>query len=120
MTPEELKGRTKEFAMAVLEVVDAMPNRISARVLANQVARSATSVAANYRSACKGRSKAEFIAKLGVAEEEADESQHWLEMIAEKGLAPAGVMTPLLRESRELTAILASSRRSASGGARGT
>jgi four helix bundle protein len=116
MTPEEMKARTKRFALAVLDVVDHLPHSISARVLANQVARSSTSVAANYRSACKGRSKAEFIAKLGIAEEEADETQLWLELIGDKQLAPPAEMQPLLREAKELTAILAASRKSASGG----
>jgi len=115
MTPEEMKLRTKRFALDVLEVVDRLPQGIAARVLANQVARSSTSVAAKYRSACKGRSKAEFIAKLGVAEEEADESQLWLEMIHEKHLAPAEKLQPLIQEAWELTAILAASRRSAFG-----
>lgn len=115
MTPDELKLRTKQFASAVLKLVDKLPGTITARVLANQIARSATSVAANYRAACKGRSKAEFIAKLGIVEEEADETQLWLELIQEHGLVAPPQVAPLLQEAKELTAIIAASRKSASG-----
>ena len=110
-----MKRRTKQFALNVLGIVDQLPQCVAARVLANQVARSSTSVAANYRAACKGRSKPEFISKLGVAEEEADETQFWLEMISEKRLAPEDKVQPLIREAWELAAILAASRLSASG-----
>jgi four helix bundle protein len=80
------------------------------------VVRSGTSVAANYRAAGKGRSKAEFIAKLGIAEEEADETQFWLELIIESGLVKENLIQPLWQEARELTAIIAASRKSASQG----
>ncbi len=114
MNETELKQRTKVFALRILKLVDSLPNRISARVLANQIARSGTSVAANYRSACRGRSKAEFIAKLGIAEEEADETELWLELIEEHGLLSAQKLGDLRREAGELTAILAASRITAS------
>ena len=114
MNETELKQRTKAFALRILKLVDSLPNRISARVLANQIARSGTSVAANYRSACRGRSKAEFIAKLGIAEEEADETELWLELIEEHGLLSAQKLGDLRREAGELTAILAASRTTAS------
>jgi four helix bundle protein len=115
MTPDDLKMRTKRFASAVLKLVDKLPSTITGRVLANQIARSATSVAANYRAACKGRSKAEFVAKLGIVEEEADETQLWLELIQEHGAAPSALVAPLLLEAKELTAIIAASRKSAAG-----
>ena len=73
MTTNELKARTKQFALRVMTLVDALPNTVKGRVIANQIMRSATSVGANYRSACRARSKAEFISKIGVVEEEADE-----------------------------------------------
>jgi four helix bundle protein len=114
MNETELKQRTKAFALRILKLVDSLPNRISARVLANQIARSGTSVAANYRSACRGRCKAEFIAKLGIAEEEADETELWLELIEEHGLLSAQKLGDLRREAGELTAILAASRITAS------
>jgi four helix bundle protein len=77
----DLKARTKQFALRVMKLVDAMPRTIQRRAIANQIIRSATSVAANYRAVCRARSHAEFIAKLGVVEEEADETAFWLELI---------------------------------------
>jgi len=114
MTPEEMRARTKQFALRILKLAEALPRTVSGKTFANQIARSGTSVAANYRAAGKGRSKAEFIAKLGIAEEEADETQFWLEMIVESQLVKADLIQPLLQEARELTAIVAASRISAS------
>src|SRR3954452_24524895 len=79
----DLKARTKQFAVRVMKLVDSLPRTIQGRVVANQIIRSATSVAANYRAACRARSRAEFIAKIGVVEEEADETAFWLELIVE-------------------------------------
>jgi four helix bundle protein len=110
MTPAELKQRTKTFAVRILKLVDALPTRTSGRVVGGQIARSGCSVAANYRAACRGRSKAEFIAKLGIAEEEADETLLWLEIIEEAGLQPARRLAELRREADELTAIFSASR----------
>lgn len=106
----ELKQRTKTFALRVLRLVDAMPRSQKGRILANQIGRSGTSVAANYRAACRSRSRAEFAAKLGVAEEEADETTFWLEMISESETLPATKVAALHREAEEITAILATSR----------
>ena len=114
MTPEEMKMRTKNFALRILNLAEKLPRGVKGWILADQIGRAGTSVAANYRAACKGRSKAEFIAKLGVAEEEADEVQFWLEMITEDGLVPAHRLSELQQEARELTAIIAASRKSAS------
>lgn len=94
MEERDLKLRTKAFALRILKLVDSLPGRVSARVLANQIARSGTSVAANYRAACRGRSKQEFIAKLGIAEEEADETELWLELIEDHGLQSAPAKAP--------------------------
>lgn len=110
MEERDLKLRTKAFALRILKLVDSLPGRVSARVLANQIARSGTSVAANYRAACRGRSKQEFIAKLGIAEEEADETELWLELIEDHGLFPGHKLADLRREAGELTAILAASK----------
>jgi len=77
----ELQHRTKRFALRVLALIDWLPNTIGGRVLANQLARSAASVGANYRAACRARSRAEFASKLGIVAEEADESLYWLELI---------------------------------------
>ena len=111
----DLKARTKEFALRVMKLVDALPRTIQGRAIAHQIIRSATSVAANYRAACRSRSRAEFIAKIGVVEEEADESCFWLELIIDSGLLTKGRIRPLLREAGELVAIMAASRKSAIG-----
>jgi len=114
MTEDELKKRTKQFALRILKLISALPNTTAGRTISNQLARSGTSVPANYRAACRGRSKAEFISKLGVVEEEADESAFWLELIIEGGLLKKSLVEPLWREANELVAIMTSSRKSAS------
>lgn len=86
MTRDEMKARTKSFALRVMKMVDHLPKTSKGQVLGHQILRSATSVAANYRAACRGRSDAEFAAKLGTTVEEADETGLWLELIVEGGL----------------------------------
>jgi four helix bundle protein len=93
---------------------DKLPNTIGGRVLANQLARSATSVGANYRAACRARSRAEFASKLGIVAEEADESLYWLELIRDGNFVLQNKIASLLVEADELTAIFTSGRRSAS------
>jgi four helix bundle protein len=114
MNARELKERTKQFALRVMRLVDVLPNTPKGRAIASQLVRSGTSVAANYRAACRGRSKAEFIAKIGIAEEEADETALWLELIIDDKLLPEKKVAPLLKEANEVTAILAASYISAS------
>jgi four helix bundle protein len=89
--------------------VDKLPNRRSAHIIANQLGRSASSVAANYRASCRARSHAEFVARIGIVEEEADESSFWLDIITETGNASNEKVEPLLSEARELTAIFTAS-----------
>ena len=113
MTTNELKARTKRFALRVMALIDALPNTVKGHVIANQIMRSATSVGANYRSACRARSKAEFISKIGVVEEEADETAFWLELIIDSGIRRKKQIEPLLQEANELVAIMAASRKSA-------
>ena len=113
MTPPELKERSKEFALRVIKLTAALPKTIEGRAIANQLVRSGTSVAANYRAAGRARSRSEFIAKLGVALEEADETQLWLELVIAGELLPARRVQPLLNETSELVAILVASRKSA-------
>jgi len=115
MKSEELKKRTKIFALHTLDLIERLPNTTRGRVLANQLARSATSVGANYRAACRARSRAEFASRLGVVAEEADESLYWLELLGEGNSVPKELLLPLLNEAHELTAIFTSGRRSASG-----
>jgi len=110
MKESELKHRTKNFALRVIKLVAALPRNTEGRAIGGQLLRSGTSVGANYRAACRGRSKAEFIAKLGTVEEEADECAYWMELITEGGLLPAKRVVPLHREAEELTAIMAASR----------
>ncbi|MGB7582133.1 MAG: four helix bundle protein [Sedimentisphaerales bacterium] len=109
MTPEELKRRTKAFGLTVIKLVDQLPRTRSANAIGNQLVRSATSVGANYRAACRARSKAEFAAKLGIVEEEADESAYWIEMLIEAGMAPQNRVTEMLSEANELVAIVVAS-----------
>jgi four helix bundle protein len=113
MTTDELKARTKRFAVRVITLVDVLPNTVKGRVIANQIMRSATSVGANYRGACRARSRPEFISKIGIVEEEADETAFWLELIIDSKIRRIKQITPLLDEANELFAIMAASRKSA-------
>ena len=119
MNPNELKLRTKEFALRVIKMVDALPKKRSADVLGHQLLRSGTSVAANYRAACRARSSAEFIAKMGVVEEEADESAFWIELIGDAGLQKPSRLAKLLEEASEITAITVSSIKTARRSSKG-
>ena len=111
MTPEELKKRTKQFALRVIRLVESLPGTRTSATIGNQLLRSGTSVGANYRAACRGRSNAEFIAKLGIVEEEeADESAYWIEMLIEAKILRPDSVLQLLAEAEELTAIMAKSR----------
>ncbi len=110
----ELQQRTKDFALRVLKLIEHLPNTIGGRVIANQLARSTTSVGANYRAACRARSRAEFASKLGTVAEEADESVYWLELIRDGDFTPEKRIASLVSEADELTAIFTSGRRSVS------
>ncbi len=113
MDAEELKRRTKKFGLSVIKLVESLPPTPTAKVIGNQLLRSALSVGANYRAACRARSKADFISKIGITIEEADESQHWLEMLTEAGLTPQEKVQPLAKEADELVAILTASAKTA-------
>ncbi|MBU1423943.1 MAG: four helix bundle protein [Bacteroidetes bacterium] len=95
--------------MRVIKLVNFLPRSQTGKVLGNQLLRSGTSVGANYRAACNARSKADFISKLGISQEEADESSYWMELIIESGLMQEKLVQKLLQESHELTAILTAS-----------
>jgi len=110
---QELQRRTKQFALRVFKLVDALPRTLAGRAVASQLVRSATSVGANYPGACRARSRAEFMARLGTVLEEADESLYWLELIRDGELMPDSKVSLLLKEAGELTAILAAGRKSA-------
>ena len=115
MTPKDLKDRTKRFALNVIFLVRELPPTFDAKRLGRQLLDAGTSVAANYRAACRARSRAEFIAKLGVVLEEADESLFWLELMVDAKLVPLQRADRLLIEADQLTAIFTASVRTAKG-----
>jgi len=112
---DELKLRTKKFALRIVKVFQALPRSEDARTLGKQLLRSGTSVAANYRAVCRSRSKAEFLARLGVVVEEIDETVFWLELLVESGIITPVRMGNLQREANELCAIFVSSQLTARG-----
>jgi len=107
--PEDLRERTKRFALRIIRLFRALPRGGDAQVVGKQLLRSGTSVAANYRAACRARSRPEFAARVGIVMEEADETVFWLELITESGMLPKSRLEPLLQESRELAAIFTAS-----------
>ena len=113
MDAEELKQRTKIFGLKIIRLVENLPSTKTTRVIGNQLIRSGTSVGANYRAACRGRSKAEFIAKMGIVIEEADESMYWMVMLIEAGIVPENQLSDLLSEANELVAIFTASAKTA-------
>ena len=113
MDSKELKERTKNFAIRVIKLVEKFPKTNSGFVIGKQLLKSATSIGANYRSACRAQSQAHFISKISVVEEEADETLYWLELAVEAGLVEQEQITNLIKEANELTAIFTSSRKTA-------
>ena len=110
-----MKQRTKQFALRVLKLADALPKTRSGNAIGGQIVRSGTSVAANYRALCRAKSRADFINKTSIVEEEADESCFWLELLVDAGLLGSRQVQPLLQEANEITAILVASRKTAAG-----
>ena len=111
MDSQQLKNRTKQFAIRIVKLYQALPKSEEAKVIGRQVLRSGTSVAANYRAVCRARSNAEFVAKIGIVVEEADETVFWLELLAETSIVKPARLTEMLREANELLAIFAASQR---------
>lgn len=105
MDKVELKQRTKKFSIDVIKFVEELPRKRSLDILSHQLLRSSTSIGANYRSACRGKSTADFINKIIIVEEEADESVYWLELMEESGLINSIILPQLKKEANELTAI---------------
>lgn len=110
---EELKDRTKRFALQIVTLFRTLPKTDESRIVGKQLLRSATSVAANYRAVCRARSRAEFIAKMGIVVEETDETVFWLEMLKDSSILPSESVYSLLNEANELLAIFAASQRTA-------
>jgi four helix bundle protein len=113
MTPEDLRNRTKTFAVDIVQLAKRLPKDSVDRLVTGQLARSATATAAAYRAVCRARSRADFIYKLGNAIEEADESALWLEILADADICRREVVAPLLKEAEELTRIFVRSRETA-------
>lgn len=114
MDKAELLDRTKAFGLRVLKLVDHLPRTTSGRAIGNQLIRSGTSIGANYRAACRSRSRAEFASKIGVVAEEADETVYWLQLIRDGDLLSTQQVGALLKEADELTAIFTAGRRTSS------
>ena len=110
---QELRNRTRAFALRVIHMSEALPQKRAVNVIDNQILRSATGMAANYRAAGRSRSKAEFISKLGVVIEEADETVFWLELLSDSGIIKRNKLESILDEANQLLAIFAASRRTA-------
>ena len=110
---EQLRDRTKKFAIRIVRLYKSLPYSGDAQVLGKQLLRCGTAVAANYRAACRARSKAEWIAKIGIVVEEADESVFWLEMLADCDIVPAHRLKDLLKEAHELAEVFTASQRTA-------
>ncbi len=116
--PEELRDRTKKSALRIIRLFRSLPLKTDTQVLVKQLLRSGTSVAANYRAVCRARSKAEFIARIGIVAEEADESELWLELLIESGVVGQEKAWELLTEAKELAAIFTASQQTSKKGSR--
>lgn len=115
MNSDDLKDRTKKFGLRIIKLVESLPNTKAANAIGNQLVKSGTSVGANYRASCRVRSNADFIAKMGIVEEEADESEYWIEMLVEAVFVKAKQVDELLDEANQLVAIMVSSINTARG-----
>jgi four helix bundle protein len=109
MNEQEFKDRTKQAALRIVRLVEALPENKTAWTIGGQLLRSGTSVGANYRAACRAKSTADIISKLGTVEEEADESLYWLELLVEAGLVPESRLRPLMQEMNEILAMTVAS-----------
>jgi four helix bundle protein len=112
MSPDELRKRTRAFALRVIRLFRALPRSQEAKIIGSQLLRCGTSVGANYRAATRARSRAEFVAKIGIVIEEVDESIYWLELLIDSGIMEKKRLEALLKEANELTAIFVSTRQS--------
>ena len=113
MDAKTLIKRTKQFGLRIIRLVETLFRTPTARVIGNQLLRSGTSVGANYRAACRGRSKAEFAAKIGIVIEEADESLYWMEMLTEAKIVPEQKLSELMQEAGEIIAIMTTTMKTA-------
>ena len=112
---QELQERTRKFALRIVKLFRSLAKTDGARILGKQLLRSGTSIGANYRAACRAPSRAEFVAKLGIAPEEADETTFWLELLRDAGIFPEAMLRGIVQEAKELVAIFVASVRTAKG-----
>jgi len=110
---DDLKQRTKRFALLIIKLVESLPKGRTAEVIGHQLLRAGTSVGANYRAACRARSRSDFISKMGIVEEEADEAIYWMELLVEGGILEPTKVEFLIKEASEILAITVSSIRTA-------
>jgi four helix bundle protein len=115
MNTDEMKERTRAFALRIIHLVEALPRTRTADVIGKQLLRCGTSVGANYRASCRARSQADFVAKMGIVEEEADETIYWIELLVESDLIKKERVVNLLDEANQIVAIVVSSIRTARG-----
>ncbi len=113
MKHDNLRNRTKSFALRIIKLVESLPNKTTSQVIGKQLLRSGTSVGANYRASCRAKSPADFIAKIAIVVEEADESLFWMELLVESGIVKEELLKDLMKEADELTAIFISSSKTA-------
>jgi four helix bundle protein len=109
MNEEQFKARTRKLALEIIELVESLPRNRTADVIGSQLLRSGTSVAANYRAACRGKSKADVLSKLAIVEEEADETSYWLELLIESKIVERSRVDSLLKETNEIVAMVVAS-----------
>jgi four helix bundle protein len=115
MNPDELKTRTRAFALRTIRLAESLPETPAAKVIRNQMLRCGTSVGANYRAACRARSRADFVSKMGIVEEEADETIYWMELLVDAGIVKRSRIAELLDEANQILSIVISSIKTAKG-----
>ncbi len=115
MNPEGMKARTRAFALRVIRLAESFPNKPTANVIRNQMLRCGPSVGANYRAACRAKSKADFISKMGTVEEEADETIYWIELLIDAGIIKPRRVDSLLQEANQIVSMVVSSIKTAKG-----
>lgn len=109
MNEEQFKGRTRQLALEIIQLVESLPRSQTADVIGRQLLRSGTSIGANYRAACRGKSRADVISKLAIVEEEADESIYWLELLIESKIVEPSRVDSLMKETNEIVAMVVAS-----------
>jgi four helix bundle protein len=115
MKSEDMKTRTRAFALRIIRLAESLPNTSTAFVIRNQMLRCGSSVGANYRAACRAKSKADFISKMGIVEEEADETIYWMELLIEANIVKRPLVADLLNEADQILSIVVSSIKTAKG-----